>query len=59
MTPQELRAIRERLGLTQTQLADALGVAMNSIWRMENDRQAITERTAKQVRALERERGAA
>lgn len=59
MTPQELRAIRERLGLTQTQLADALGIAMNSIWRMENSQQTITERTAKQVRALERERGAA
>lgn len=54
MTPQELRAIRERLGLTQTQFADALGIAKNSVWRMENGRQIITERTAKQVRALER-----
>lgn len=31
MTPQELRAIRERLGLTQRQFADALGIAKNSI----------------------------
>lgn len=54
MTPQELRAIRKRLGLTQRQLANALGVAVNSVWRMENGRQIITERTAKQVRALER-----
>ena len=35
---EELRAIRERLRLTQGQMGDALGVALNTIWRAENGR---------------------
>lgn len=53
MTPEELRAIRERLGLLQKELGAAIGVSATSIYRMESGRQTITDRTAKQVRELE------
>lgn len=59
MTPEELKALRQRLRMTQRQLGDAIGMSYNSVYRMEKGRQTITERTEKQVRALVREREAA
>lgn len=41
MTGEHLRERRERLGLTQEQLAAELGVAVNTIWRWENNRMKI------------------
>jgi len=37
MTPKELIRIRESLGLTQGQLAEAIGAARQTINRWEND----------------------
>ena len=36
MSPDEIIKARERLGWTQAQLADALGVQMNTVWRWEH-----------------------
>jgi transcriptional regulator with XRE-family HTH domain len=54
MTPAELRAARERLGLTQTQLAEALGMAARHehVQRMESGAKPIHPRTVLQVRSL-------
>jgi len=41
MTPSEYRQIRESLGLTQGQLADLLGVALNTVSRRELGQIAI------------------
>src|SRR5262245_9719150 len=63
MTPKQLRDIRERMGLTQAELAERLRIARNSVARMENGRQAITpsmalliEYVSKDHEALDRER---
>lgn len=36
MEGNQLKAIREKLGLTQTELADILGVKMNTVYRWES-----------------------
>lgn len=43
MTAQEYRAVRERLGLTQGELADLLGVRLNTIYRREAGTFPITK----------------
>jgi len=48
----ELRAIRKRLGKTQAQLADAVGVATNTIARYERDEMRISEPIARLVRII-------
>lgn len=52
MSPDELRQARTALGLTQTQLADILGMTRRSISRMEHGAQPIEPRTALAVRYL-------
>ena len=42
MTADDIRAARKQLGKTQREFADLLGVAQNSIWRLENGISAIT-----------------
>ena len=53
MTRLQLKSLRERLGLTQKQLAEKLGVHWNSVARMEQGNRPITEATAKHTELLE------
>jgi len=53
MTPAEFRAVRERLGLTQVALAQALGITETSVARKERGEQEIVERDVLALRALE------
>lgn len=55
MTAHELRRVRERLGLTQQGLADALGVSQSAVSQMESGATRITRRTKVQVQAIERQ----
>lgn len=57
MTPEELRQVRTRLGLTQEQMAERLGYAPGQsgrvqVARMEAGDRTITPRTERLVRAL-------
>lgn len=53
-TPGQLvRAVRERAGLTQAQLADRLGVRQGTVAEVETDRRGVTvERLARIAAAL-------
>lgn len=42
MTPSQFQAIRERSGLTRSQLAKAIGVEARSIYRYENGERRIS-----------------
>src|SRR5262245_18004509 len=42
MRAKELRELRQHIGLTQAEMAERLGVARNSVARIENGRQTIT-----------------
>ncbi len=48
----EVKAIRERLGLTQQQLADKIGVARETISKWENNHFVITEDNQKKIETL-------
>ena len=50
MTGSELRAIRERLGLTQVEMAERLGVAANTVARWERDEKPIRPPVEKLIR---------
>lgn len=54
MTPAELRALRERLNLSQSDLAQLLGYKSGAmhIWRKESGRQAITQRDVIMLRTI-------
>ena len=52
MTPAEYRAHREKLGLTQAELAALLGVPRESISRRENGEQRITAEAVLALRAI-------
>ncbi len=52
MTGAELRRARKRLGMTQAELAEALGMQRNSIARMENGRQPVMRTTELGVKYL-------
>ncbi len=53
MTGTQLRATRLRLGLTQAQLAQRLGVQSNSVARLERGERGISEPVARLVRLIE------
>lgn len=55
LTPAELRALRERLGLSQGELAKRLGIDRNSVWRKEHGQRAITERDVIMLRQIEKD----
>jgi DNA-binding transcriptional regulator YiaG len=52
MTSEELREIRRRLGLSQTQFAAQLGITSNSLARQERGVLGISEPVAKLARLL-------
>jgi DNA-binding transcriptional regulator YiaG len=52
MTAKEVRAIRRRLGLTQRELADKVGVARNTVTRWELGLIGIRESAARLLRLL-------
>jgi len=45
LKPADIRALRDRLGWTQSQLADALGMHANTVACMERGEKPISERT--------------
>jgi transcriptional regulator with XRE-family HTH domain len=55
MTGDELKAIREQLGLTQEDLGKRLGVRKNTVWRWECGQRGIPETVARLVGYLEKE----
>jgi DNA-binding XRE family transcriptional regulator len=52
MTAAEYKALREKLGLTQAELASRLEVSRKTINARENDAVRITEEAALAIRAL-------
>jgi len=52
MTGQELKDHRKRLGVTQAQLAERLGVTANALARWERGERRIAEPVARLVRLL-------
>jgi DNA-binding transcriptional regulator YiaG len=56
MTGKEVRRIRRKLGATQVQLANRLGVAPNTVYRWEADRVTVTAPMAQLLRLLGKER---
>jgi transcriptional regulator with XRE-family HTH domain len=52
MTGAELRKARERLNITQTELADAIGMQRNSIARMERGERPMLKHTELAVKYL-------
>lgn len=52
MTPAALRAVLARLGWTQMQLADHIGVDHNTVSRWALGHARITERTARQIERI-------
>jgi transcriptional regulator with XRE-family HTH domain len=59
VTAATLAAIRARLGWTQLQLAEALGIDHNTVSRYELGRLRIPEPVARLVERIERERSTA
>jgi transcriptional regulator with XRE-family HTH domain len=55
VTGKELRDYREKLGLTQKELADKLGVAMNTVSRWELEERKIPEFLSLALKTVERE----
>lgn len=54
LTPSELRTVRDRLGMTQAQFADALGMHVNTVACMERGDKPISSRTVAAVEMLQR-----
>ncbi|MGD0075361.1 MAG: helix-turn-helix domain-containing protein [Candidatus Binataceae bacterium] len=52
MSGKQLREIRKRLGWTQQQMAEKLGVWRNSVARWERDEMAISEPVARLIEIL-------
>jgi DNA-binding transcriptional regulator YiaG len=52
MKGKELRAIRDRLKLTQVQFAELVGVTSNTVARWERDEVAMREPTARFIQSI-------
>ncbi|MER3448145.1 MAG: transcriptional regulator [Candidatus Dadabacteria bacterium] len=52
MTPEELRQIRLRLGLSQMELAERLGVSISTVLSWEKGRRAISHVVALAIRCM-------
>jgi len=48
----EVRALRDRMGLTQKELADMIGVSEYTVWRWEQSRRNISRSHTKTLRRL-------
>jgi len=57
MTGKELSGIRDRLKWTQVQLAEAVGVASNTVARWERGEMAIPEPAARLIKILSKQKG--
>jgi transcriptional regulator with XRE-family HTH domain len=55
VTGRKLHAIRQRLGLTQAALAEAIGVTSNTVARWERGEMAISEPAARLLEKLAEE----
>ena len=55
MTPDRIRAIRLRLGWTQREMAEALGVSLRSVYRWEAGEHGLSGSARKMYEMLERE----
>jgi transcriptional regulator with XRE-family HTH domain len=53
MTPADYRAVRERLGLNQAQLAEQLGITFNQVSRRERGVRPIRKEAELALRFLE------
>jgi predicted transcriptional regulator len=56
ITPEELKQIRKKLGLTQTQSAELVGVSMNSIARQERGELGVRESLARLIRMIAKQK---
>lgn len=52
MTPKEIKAIRERLGLTQVQFAEKLGISASMVEAMEYGKRQATPGTVTKIMAM-------
>jgi transcriptional regulator with XRE-family HTH domain len=52
MKPEQLRRLRQKLGLTQEELAREVGVARNSVARWERGEMAISEPAARLIQRI-------
>lgn len=55
MDGNELKQIRENLGLSQAEFADKVGVERNTVWRWENDKLPISKTVELAVKYLQNE----
>ena len=55
MTGNELRDIRSRLGLTQEEFGERLGVTLTTVWRWEHEQRQIVESIARLVHYVAKE----
>jgi len=55
-TPDEVRALREQMGMTQEELAREMGVTEFTVWRWENGKRPITETKTALLRRIAKER---
>lgn len=53
MTPADYKSAREKLGLTQEQLAELVGVSVRTIASRESGQHAVSREAAIAIRALE------
>jgi transcriptional regulator with XRE-family HTH domain len=58
MKPEQLRRLRQKLGLTQEELALEVGVARNSVARWERGEMAISEPAARLIQRIADDRKA-
>lgn len=55
-TSEEVRSLRQMMGITQEELAKEMGVTEFSVWRWENGKRPITEAHTKLLRLIADER---
>lgn len=56
MTPNQLKTLRKRLGMTQAQLAEAIGVQENSVYRWEAGIHPIMPHTEQVIRMVQKDK---